>query len=124
MGRNGPASTAPDHGIVFRMSAIPWHRPQNRRPTNEPDAAAGEAFDFRWDDLPADTTDRIDTQRADCCVASAAYRVLLPATPSRNQPSELLLCSHHYHSSQATLVHTRVRVFDARNRPVATGQHA
>jgi hypothetical protein len=57
-------------------------------------------------------------QRADCCVAPAAYRVLLPATRLRPRPTELLLCAHHYRSSREALTALRAAAFDAERRVV------
>jgi hypothetical protein len=83
------------------------------RPTNT------TAFDCPYDDLLADTSKRIGSQRADCCVAAAAYRVLLPPTRTRSRASELLLCGHHYRQSRAALRPRGAAVFDTSNRLIA-----
>lgn len=41
--------------------------------------------------------------RADCCSARATFRVVLPATATRPEPAELLLCGHHLRISRAAL---------------------
>lgn len=51
-------------------------------------------------------------QRADCCIAAAAYRVVLPATATQPGPGELLLCGHHFRRSRAALVRRGATVYD------------
>jgi hypothetical protein len=53
--------------------------------------------------------------RADCCIANAAFRVLLPPTPGRPRAAELLLCGHHYRRSYATLRGLGAVVFSREN---------
>lgn len=50
--------------------------------------------------------------RADCCSARATYRVVLPASPTRPEPAELLLCGHHLRSSRAALDACDARVYE------------
>lgn len=50
--------------------------------------------------------------RADCCSARATYRVVLPATPDRDRPAELLLCGHHLRASRAALEARGAQVHD------------
>jgi nucleotide-binding universal stress UspA family protein len=38
-------------------------------------------------------------ERACCCAAKAAVRVIMPPTPARAAETELLLCGHHYRAS-------------------------
>ncbi len=42
-------------------------------------------------------------ERACCCPARPVVRVLMPATATRPEPVDLLLCGHHYRASQAAL---------------------
>ena len=65
-------------------------------------AAEGEAESIAW-------------HRADCCVANAAFRVVLPAAGARAHRTELLLCAHHYHQSRDRLRGLGAAVYDARN---------
>lgn len=67
---------------------------------------------------PRARTDSTAGQRADCCVAAAVYRVVLPVTERRARPTELLLCAHHYRSARATLSEGRAAIFDAEHRLV------
>jgi hypothetical protein len=57
-------------------------------------------------------------QRADCCSANAAYRVVLPAQESRLRPAELLLCGHHFRRSRIALNEQLAAVFDADDLPI------
>ncbi len=41
--------------------------------------------------------------RACCCAASPLVRVVMPPTPDRPRPVDLLLCGHHYRASHAAL---------------------
>jgi len=41
--------------------------------------------------------------RADCCPATPAIRVIMPPTAARPHPADLLLCHHHYRASEAVL---------------------
>jgi hypothetical protein len=52
--------------------------------------------------------------QADCCSARATYRVVLPATPERSEPAELLLCGHHLRASRSALEarHAQIRELD------------
>ncbi len=43
------------------------------------------------------------TERACCCPARPVVRVVMPASQSRPEPVDLLLCGHHYWVSQAAL---------------------
>jgi hypothetical protein len=41
--------------------------------------------------------------QACCCPAKPAVLVIMPPSANRTQPTELLLCWHHYRSSQRSL---------------------
>jgi hypothetical protein len=41
--------------------------------------------------------------RACCCAAKAVVEVIMPATPDRPRPTDLLLCGHHYRASRHAL---------------------
>jgi hypothetical protein len=43
------------------------------------------------------------TEKACCCPARPAVRVVMPVTGTRPRPVDLLLCNHHYRVSQAAL---------------------
>ena len=101
------------------MLALPWH------PSRGPAASRADAFDFPYDDLlinPADAP--ISGRRADCCVAPAAYRAVLPVTASRPRITELLLCSHHFHSTRAGLTRAGASVYDASNHLIDSAEHS
>ncbi len=47
---------------------------------------------------------------ADCCLARATVRVIMPPTPARPRETDLLLCGHHYRVSRAALASARAEV--------------
>lgn len=51
-------------------------------------------------------------ERACCCPARPVIRVIMPATATRPEPVDLLLCGHHYHVSQASLRAAGAAVYD------------
>ena len=57
----------------------------------------------------ATTTSGIDwraarqAERACCCAAKPAAIAIIPASDRRPQPTELLLCAHHYRASKRAL---------------------
>jgi len=58
--------------------------------------------------------------RACCCAAQPVVRVMLAGTPDR-PPVDLLLCSHHYQTSQAVLAAAGAVVFDRTGAVVGPG---
>ena len=52
------------------------------------------------------------TERACCCPARPAVRVIMRATACRPDPVDLLLCGHHYRASQAALQAAGAAVYD------------
>jgi len=76
-------------------------------------------FDYPTDELLQSAPKPVGSQRADCCIAAAAYRVILPATLARPRPAELLLCRHHYRCSRTALTEAGAAVFDTDNRLIA-----
>lgn len=77
------------------------------------DATDASEFQYPWDELLLDTRAGIDTQQADCCVARARFRIVLPARESRSRPAELLLCGHHFRVSRDGLRRASAAAFDA-----------
>jgi len=49
--------------------------------------------------------------RACCCPAWPAVQVIMPATPGRPRPTDLLLCGHHYRVSRRALENAGAAVF-------------
>lgn len=88
------------------MSMKPWPRHRSRD-------VEDVAVDYPHDDLILSSVGGIQLQQADCCIANAAYRIVLPANAARPQPAELLLCGHHFRASQQALRHANASVFDA-----------
>jgi hypothetical protein len=41
--------------------------------------------------------------RACCCAAKAAVKVIMPSASARPDPTDLLLCAHHYRASRHAL---------------------
>lgn len=48
-----------------------------------------------------------------CCCAQPVVRVVMPVTDSEREPTELLLCGHHFRVSRAALAAAGAVVFDA-----------
>jgi hypothetical protein len=48
--------------------------------------------------------------RACCCPAQPVVRVIMPPTPPRQHPVDLLLCGHHYRVSRPALAAARARI--------------
>ena len=51
-------------------------------------------------------------ERACCCPARPVVRVMMPATATRPEPVDLLLCGHHYRVSRQALAAVHARVED------------
>jgi hypothetical protein len=51
-------------------------------------------------------------ERACCCPASPAVTVVMPPTPARPHPVDLLLCGHHYRECRAALTAAGATVYD------------
>jgi hypothetical protein len=47
-----------------------------------------------------------------CCPARPVVRVVMPATATRPEPVDLLLCGHHYRASQIALRAAGAVVYD------------
>jgi hypothetical protein len=52
------------------------------------------------------------SDRADCCPARPVVRAILPATATRPEPVDLLLCGHHYRASRAALHAAGAAIYD------------
>jgi hypothetical protein len=50
---------------------------------------------------PVEAVGQVD--RACCCAAKAAVRVIMPPTSARPRHTDLLLCGHHYRVSHSAL---------------------
>ncbi|HZP51343.1 DUF7455 domain-containing protein [Actinocrinis sp.] len=48
-----------------------------------------------------------------CCCAQPVVRVVMPVTDSEREPTDLLLCGHHFRVSRAALAAAGAVVFDA-----------
>jgi hypothetical protein len=53
-------------------------------------------------------------ERACCCPARPVVRAVMPATASRPEPADLLLCGHHYRAGHAALLAAGAAVYDER----------
>ncbi|MCW2948593.1 MAG: hypothetical protein JWR24_5310 [Actinoallomurus sp.] len=51
--------------------------------------------------------------RACCCPAWPAVTVVIPASPDRPRPADLLLCAHHYRVSREAVARVGATVYDA-----------
>jgi hypothetical protein len=103
------------------MSALPWHPSQGPYVDVDLDELLGGV---PGDDVVAEADAEWVSDRADCCVATAAYRVVLPATAERRGPAELLLCGHHTRTGWPALARLNAAVFDGGNRLVASADLA
>jgi len=59
--------------------------------------------------------------RACCCPARPVVTVVMPPTASRPHPVELLLCGHHFRTSQASLQAAGADVYDKAGLPIMAG---
>jgi hypothetical protein len=57
--------------------------------------------------------------RACCCSARPAVLAVMPPTPGREHPTELLFCGHHYRESRSGLAAAGAAVFDAQGVQIA-----
>lgn len=53
--------------------------------------------------VPDELAALIQESRACCCPARPVVRIVMPPTPERPHPTDLLLCGHHYRASRASL---------------------
>lgn len=91
------------------MTKMPWQLFRTRRPTTP------EHWDDLWERL-LDAEGAPEPGRSDCCVARPAFRVILPATAARAQPTDLLFCGHHYRGARDTLHHLDATVLECGSR--------
>jgi len=59
------------------------------------------------------------TERACCCPARPVVRAVMPATSTRREPVDLLLCGHHYRVGRAALLAAGAAVYDERGALLA-----
>jgi hypothetical protein len=57
--------------------------------------------------------------RACCCTARPVAIAVMPPTPNRPHPTDLLLCGHHYRLSRQGLAAAGATVLDFSGAPVA-----
>ena len=57
--------------------------------------------------------------RACCCPARPVVIAVMPPTPERSHPTDLLLCGHHYRASRKSLAAAGATVLDLNGVPVA-----
>ena len=57
------------------------------------------------------------SDRACCCPAKAVVQVVIPPTPTRPHPTDLLLCGHHYRVSRRALAAGRAVVHELPGMP-------
>ena len=60
-------------------------------------------------------------ERACCCPARPVVRVMMPATATRPEPVDLLLCGHHYRAGQADLRAAGAAVYDEQGALLEAG---
>ncbi len=61
------------------------------------------------------------SERACCCPARPQVRVVMPVSPYRPEPVDLLLCGHHYRAGQAALRAAGAAVYDGKGSLIMAG---
>ena len=61
------------------------------------------------------------TERACCCCARPVVRVVMPATATRPEPVDLLLCGHHYRAGEPALRAAGATVYDEQGALLKAG---
>jgi hypothetical protein len=61
------------------------------------------------------------TDRACCCPAPPVVRVMMPATATRPELVDLLLCGHHYRAGRAALRAAGAAVYDEQGALLEAG---
>jgi hypothetical protein len=61
------------------------------------------------------------SEPACCCPARPLVRVMMPATATRPDPVDLLLCGHHYRASQAALHAAGAAAYDQQGELIMVG---
>jgi hypothetical protein len=69
------------------------------------------------DAIPAHDRTAALAGRACCCPAKAVVRVVMPPTPARPHPTDLLLCGHHYRGSRQSLAAAGAKVIELPGTP-------
>jgi hypothetical protein len=64
------------------------------------------------DMIPSSGPSAMVADRACCCPARPAVRVVMPASPARAHETELLLCGHHFRASREALSAAGAAVYD------------
>ena len=67
-----------------------------------------------------DVVDNSQSTQADCCIAPAAYCVVLPPSSSRAHTATLWLCGHHLRASSDALAAAHASIFDEHHRLIAS----
>jgi hypothetical protein len=61
---------------------------------------------------PVQDAPLVVVERACCCPARSAVRIVMPPSPTRGHETELLLCGHHYRASAEALSAAGAAVYD------------
>ena len=107
------------------MTETPWRRDAqnaddaNNPTTTETDQPTSVAIDIAPDDLLDSLGVPVIPGHSDCCIAAAAYEAVLPASATRQRPTTLFLCGHHYRAASRSLASANATVFDLHHVLVA-----
>jgi hypothetical protein len=71
------------------------------------DVAPGSA-----QDEPLPLMPHVVADRACCCPGRPVVTVIMPPTPSRPHPVDLLMCGHHFRASRAALLASGATAYD------------
>jgi hypothetical protein len=63
-------------------------------------------------------------ERACCCSARPVVVAVMPPSPDRDHPTDLLLCAHHYRAARGALAASGATVFDQDGRRVLPAAEA
>ena len=80
--------------------------PHMRAGGNAPGSGGAAPVPSRW------SSPLCDEDRACCCPARPAVRVIMPPVPGRPRAVDLLLCGHHYRISRPVLAAAGATVSD------------
>jgi hypothetical protein len=57
-------------------------------------------------------------ERACCCSSRPVVVAVMPPSPDRDHPTDLMFCAHHYRAARGALAASGATVFDQDGRPV------
>jgi hypothetical protein len=93
--------------------------------SNQPHGQTAEPASLPGSDRPDPATYLIDwrtslrlAERACCCSARPSVVAIVPPASDRLAPSDLLLCRHHYRTSERALIDAAIPVVNSEGEPL------